>query len=195
MAVPATLLMPIARATSALRRHILQFISWYDYVHNAHLDINCKHFIVCIYTDLFYLVCHIHAIFERFHHSPSRHALLCKTWHLTAIQHNGSIPHQNFNCMQVVPDLHYHSSKNSSHLFKNLQAPNFYPKVTLLVIAASNYWRRFSDPPTSMINGVCLYKECFISWRWSHILSIIVGGFTALKLQVYSKTSKSNLSL
>ena len=30
------------------------------------------------------------------------------------------------------------------------------------------------------------YKECFISWCWSHItLSIILGGFRALKLQVY----------
>ena len=25
------------------------------------------------------------------------------------------------------------------------------------------------------------YKECFISWRWSHTLSIILGGFTALQ--------------
>ena len=36
------------------------------------------------------------------------------------------------------------------------------------------------------------YKECFIiiSWCWSHTLSILLEGVTALKLQVYSQNKK-----
>ena len=34
------------------------------------------------------------------------------------------------------------------------------------------------------------FKECFISWCWSHTLLIIFLGFTAFKLQVQSKNKK-----
>ena len=38
-------------------------------------------------------------LFERSHHSPSRHAaqLLSNSWIIVDIQHDGSIPHQNFD--------------------------------------------------------------------------------------------------
>ena len=35
------------------------------------------------------------------------------------------------------------------------------------------------------------YKECFISWCWSHTLSIIVGGFTALQTLGLFKKQKT----